>query len=586
LSSIPRMAPLAALPLALALAFAAAAAAAPVISPAPGTQAALPTTQISFLGAAPGSLSAITVVGSESGAHHGRVSAYSSQQGESFLPERPFVAGEQVTVHARWRSPSGAATTLASRFTVARLLSLPQVSAAEAGGQETAPSFRSMPGLHPPVVTVETNLAAAASGDLFATPYSPQQQSGPMIFTSSGELVWFDALPAGQRAADFRTQVLDGRDELTWWQGRVLAQGYGVGEEIVMNANYRRVATVRAGNGLQADEHDFVLGPTGSVWLLAYSPVATDLAVPGGPTAGIVIDNAIQEIDLKTGLVMWEWQSLGHIPLSDSYSSPTSAEPFDYLHLDSLQLDEQGDLLVSGMNTAALYCLDARTGAILWQLGGKHSSFALGAGVTLTAPQDATPLRGGDVSVLEDGSGAPGAGEPAQAEVIKLDHATATATLAGSLPRTAAPFDSTGGGDAQALSDGGWLVGWGELPYLSEFDAAGQLVYEALLASAAGSYRIYREPWIGQPARPPRISELNSDGTSTVYASWNGATTATSWQLLTGASAAHMSAVSTTPADGFQTTIPAPGAAYYQVQALSAAGQVLASSSVVPAGQA
>ena len=72
-----------------------------------------------------------------------------------------------------------------------------------------------------------------------------------------------------------------------------------------------------------------------------------------------------------------------------------------------------------------------------------------------------------------------------------------------------------------------------------------------------------------------------SGSTAAVYASWNGATTVATWQLLTGTSAAHMTAVSTTPRSGFETTIPAPTAAFYEVRALSASGRVLGTSKTV-----
>ena len=97
------------------------------------------------------------------------------------------------------------------------------------------------------------------------------------------------------------------------------------------------------------------------------------------------------------------------------------------------------------------------------------------------------------------------------------------------------------------------------------------------------SYRVYREPWAGQPSVPPAISARTSGAATAVYASWNGATTVTAWQLLTGSSASRMTAVSTTPKTGFETTIPAPAAAFVQVRALSASGKSLASSKIVRA---
>ena len=110
-----------------------------------------------------------------------------------------------------------------------------------------------------------------------------------------------------------------------------------------MNANYRTVAMVKAGNGLQADEHEFVVTPQGSAYILAYSPVHTSLQSAGGPAGGVALDGVIQEIDIHTGLVMWEWHSLGHVGLAESHSTPpaAAASPYDYLHINSLALSSR-----------------------------------------------------------------------------------------------------------------------------------------------------------------------------------------------------------------------------------------------------
>ena len=148
----------------------------------------------------------------------------------------------------------------------------------------------------------------------------------------------------------------------------------------------------------------------------------------------------------------------------------------------------------------------------------------------------------------------------------------------------------------QSLPGGGWMIGWGGLPNLTEFNAQGQIVYDAQLPAGENSYRVYREPWSGQPTAPPAIVAKATGSAPAVYASWNGATTVASWQLLTGTSSAHMTAVSTTPRSGFETTIPAPAAPVmrcprtaacptllYQVRALGASGRVLGTSKAVHA---
>jgi len=550
------------------------------VSPLPGTPTAMPGTQISFLGARVSSLSAVTVVGSRSGRHSGRLRGYSSATGASFIPSRPFLANEHVTVHARWKSGS-ATVTLSTHFKVAQpvavaLSEFPTTPGTPAEVQ----SFHSQPQLHPPTVLVHQAAgAASAPGYIFAAPFLGPGQYGPMIFDSAGNLLWFRPLPSGQDAADLRTQVFHGKNDLTWWQGRTIQLGYGLGEDVIADANYRTVAVVRAGNGLQADEHEFNVTPQGSAWIIAYSPVQANLATAGGSTHGVAVDGAVQEIDIHTGLVMWEWHSLGHVGVAQSYSKPSAvpSTPFDYFHLNSLVADSHGNLLISARNTWTLYELDGRSGSVIWRLGGKASTFKLGAGVPFAYQHNAAWLPDGEISLFDD-EGAPPVNPPSHGEIIKLDHKARSATLTQQLLRTTGPLATSSQGDVQALPGGGWMVGWGGLPNFTELNAQGQIVYDAQLPRGENSYRVYRLPWAAQPIEPPALAFETSGATTTAYASWNGATTVVSWQLLSGPTATQLTPVATVPRSGFETAISAPAAAIFEVRALSASGRVIGTS--------
>jgi Arylsulfotransferase (ASST) len=548
------------------------------ISPLPGSPTALAKTQISFLGATASSLSSISVTGSASGRHSGHLRSYLAATGASFIPSKPFTAGEHVKVRARWKPAGAKPSTLSTSFTIAQPGAVAQTRFPTTPGRPSdAQSFLSEPNLQPPAVTVHRPAGAAgAPGYIFATPFLGPGQWGPMIFDNAGNLVWFHAVPVGQDAADFRTQIYEGRNDLTWWQGRTLALGYGLGEGVIANANYKTLAVVKAGNGLRADEHEFTITPQGTAYVLAYSPVHTSLQSAGGPASGLVLDGVIQEIDIRTGLVMWEWHSLGHIDLSESYSKlpALASNPFDYLHLDSLSLDGHGNILISGRNTWALYDINPRSGGIAWRLGGKRSTFTLGAGVPFAYQHSAEWLGSDEISMFDD-EGAPAVKPPSRGEVVKLNLKSRTATLATKLVRSPGALASTSQGNAQALASGGWMVGWGG-PNFTEFNAQGQEIYDAQLPAGESSYRIYREPWSAQPSEPPAIVAVPEGQTTHVYASWNGSTTVSSWQLLTGPDAAHLTVVATTPKTGFQTTISAPEAQFYEARALSASGNVLA----------
>ena len=91
----------------------------------------------------------------------------------------------------------------------------------------------------------------------------------------------------------------------------------------------------------------------------------------------------LQEIDVRTGLVMYEWTSLDHVGIPESYASPKRSNPgfpYDFFHINSIQIERDGSLLISARNTWAAYKVNHQTGATIWALGGKHSSFRLAPG--------------------------------------------------------------------------------------------------------------------------------------------------------------------------------------------------------------
>ena len=124
------------------------------------------------------------------------------------------------------------------------------------------------------------------------------------------------------------------------------------------------------------DLHDFDLEPDGTALITVYEPVHANLSAAGGPANGIIEDCVVQEIDVKTGLVMWEWHALGHVPLSASYSKPypSSSAVWDWFHINSIDRIPDGNLLISSRNTWAVYEIGHTYGEVIWRLGGRNSS--------------------------------------------------------------------------------------------------------------------------------------------------------------------------------------------------------------------
>jgi hypothetical protein len=555
------------------------------VSPLPDSYDASTQTQISLLGAPPGAIGAVHVTGSQTGSHSGRLLAYSQGDGASFVPAHGFLPGETVTVRGTVRV-GAREQPFAYHFVVAHQDPV-DYAAAVAVPHDYAEMqhFNSRPELQPPVLVVTQRSPQATPGDLFTAPYGGPGSSGPMIFEESGNLVWFHPLPKGTEATNLQVQQYDGQPVLSWWQGRIPPQGFGQGEEIIDNTAYQEIGRVHAGNGYLADLHEFHITPQGTALLTVFDPIDCDLSSLGGPSGGAVTDSIFQEIDLRTGLVRREWDSLDHVGLGDSYSPATSANtiwPFDYFHLNSIDQLADGTTLISARNTSTLYELSTLTGQVLTRIGGKHSSVKLTAGAATAYQHDATMLANGTISVFDNG-GVPKVHAQSRGLILAVNPEARTDEVVAEYEHAAPPLSSGSQGNVQALADGDVFIGWGAEPYFSEFSAGGQMLYDAHWHVTYQSYGSYRFSWSGSPSEPPAIAAASSSGGQvTVYASWNGDTRTTSWRVLAGPSAQQLTPVASAARSGFETTIVAPVAeAYVAVQALGAAGEVLGTSRTI-----
>ena len=325
-----------------------------------------------------------------------------------------------------------------------------------------------------------------------------------MICDYNGGLVWFSPSTAQTTKLDFNTQTYRGRPVLTWYEGPVI-NGHGEGMAVIADTSYRRIHTVSAGSGLKADLHEFVITPQDTALITAYRPVSADLSALGGPASGQVLAGVAQEIDIATGRVLFEWDSLDHVGVTESYKAldgaGTDANPFDYFHINSIAIAPDGDLIISARNTWAVYKITRPGGAIAWRLGGRKSSFAMGPGTRFYWQHDARPHGDSSLSLFDDGA-IPQEERQSRGIFLDLDTATMRATLARQYVHPA-PLLARAMGNTQLLPHGNVLVGWGTEPYFSEFTHDGQLVRNGRLPANDPSYRVFVQGWSGVPRRAP-----------------------------------------------------------------------------------
>ena len=377
-------------------------------------------------------------------------------------------------------------------------------SAAVLAGSAVALAAQTLP---PPPVTILTTSPLVGKGDFFISPFGDQSTygNGPEILDPGGNVVWFLPVPQGQEASDFRAQRYHGKTVLTWWQGTGLG-GLSNGTDYIYNDKFQQIATVNAGNGLSADGHEFLITPWDTALILAYTTATADLTSIGGPNNQAIINGVVQEIDIATGKVLFQWNSQDHVPFSESEQPlPASASTnWDWFHVNAIKVDTDGDFLIDARNTWTAYKVRRSTGDIIWQLGGKNSSFKLKAasGQTLDnagelfAWQHDPQALGDDTYTFFDNEA--GGGTPelpySRAITVKLDewHHTATLIKSDNQPEgLSAPSQ----GNARTTDRGYLIVGWGSLPYFSEFSPSGYLIFNAQFPTGVNTYRAYLLPW-------------------------------------------------------------------------------------------
>jgi hypothetical protein len=237
--------------------------------------------------------------------------------------------------------------------------------------------------------------------------------------------------------------------------------------------------------------------------------------------------------------------------------------------------------VISARNTWAVYKVSRETGAVIWRLGGKHSSFKMGRNTTFAFQHDARIHPASEITIFDDGAGPPVVHKQSRGLTLRLDARHMTAALVRQdqhRPPLLAAFE----GNMQRQPNGDALVGWGQQPYLTEFNASGRIVFDARFVGPNSSYRAYRFDWHATPARPPDAAVRVKRRITTVYASWNGATQVVRWRILGGPAPTALKPIGGARKRTFETAIRIPrGQRYIAAQALSSNGQVLATSATV-----
>ncbi|TGJ84666.1 hypothetical protein E0Z10_g4104 [Xylaria hypoxylon] len=372
---------------------------------------------------------------------------------------------------------------------------------------------------------------------------------GPTIFDSRGELVWTD--DSYGAVFNFQIQTYKGENYLTFWSNpEGSTHGYGRGTYYILDSSYQLFGKFEpAGEGLQGDLHEFQITEHGTTLMTIYNPVPADLTSIGGPEQGWALDCLFQEIDIATGELLFEWSAIEHVALSDTVryfagedDGTTPETAYDFFHINSVDVDGEGNYVVSGRHTSSILCISPQ-GKILWTLGGISNEFLdLSDGhATDFMYQHHAKLHGGHTLSIFDNAASERAGQASKQGhsrgiLVQLDTTNMTATLLHEYFDPGNPRTTSSQGSMQVMDDR-VVLGYGWLPFITEFALDGSVLCAVELApwvaarwGLVNTYRAFKAPnWVGRPTDTPSVYVDPSD--SQVFVSWNGATEVERWVL-------------------------------------------------------
>ncbi|KAJ5110380.1 ASST-domain-containing protein [Penicillium argentinense] len=439
-------------------------------------------------------------------------------------------------------------------------------------------SFQSRPDIHAPLFNVNINDESLVTpGYIFVAPYRTELP-GPYIYTTDGDLVWSGSDGSTTEIFhDLHVCNYRGSDHLCFFQGTQI-EGYARGRNMIINNDYQPTTVVQSGHGLTlSDMHELEVLDGERMLFTVYQPRPYDLSAYGIKTPnGWVMDGFFQEVDIKSGAVLFEWGSLDHVPLTETYVSLginpvvgdglSNSTAWDYFHINSVDKSSQGDYLVSARHTSCIYKISGKDGSVVWRLGGLNSTFNM-ASFNFSSQHDARFHEENDthtvLSLFDNGSdNYRNTSLTSSGMIIAIDHLTNTATLVKRFEAPGQGLRSTSQGNTQLLSTGNTFIGWGSNPSFSEHTADGTPVYFATFNDDDSmNYRAFKYNWTATPSDPPALAAQapSSNGATTFWVSWNGATDYSHWNFYGTTSASdEFALLATVGKQGFQTTYTSP----------------------------
>ena len=249
--------------------------------------------------------------------------------------------------------------------------------------------------------------------------------------------------------------------------------------------------------GFALDIHDLQVMEDGSYYVFGRDHITIDMSqyVTGGDTAAILIAHTIHHMDADDN-ELWRWHSFEHYDILDvDESVDLTNHTIDWTHCNSIEVDQEGNLIISTRNFNEITKIRRQTGEIIWRLGGDANQFQfINDNRGFGRQHDARILSNGNLALFDNGHLL----IPQYSSYVEyeIDENSLTATLIRRYSRNGTIYSQTRGG-MQELSNGNILISWDDLqnPFVSEISPDDSTVYEVRYDNYAHQYRAYKFPW-------------------------------------------------------------------------------------------
>ncbi len=480
-------------------------------------------------------LSFIQVTGASSGVHSGTTRIATDRRTVIFTMSTGFTPNELVTVSLAPGVPPAAGGPIAPyqyQFVVSTHLPGPgpavvSVSVPATGVDQPPPTAKYSPaaavgvaGIMPNGVSVPSDfpwISITTSNNPDPDPIFIDNRGGGgdpwnVIFDNSGAPIWYSKYPDERR--DMKVQH-NGRMTM-------LARDQGGNHYNVYNTNYQLVAQCWADNGYGVDEHELQMLTDGSYFLFGLNSQTVDMSryVAGGNTAASVTEMVIQGFT-AAGELIFQWRAWDHLDVRDEAAFINIlGSSFDFPHPNAIDIDTDGNVLLSSRNISEVTKIDRDTGEIIWRLGGVHNQFTF-VNDPLNGPRNQHAVRmvtTNHYTMFDNGN----LHSPPVSRGVEyaLDTTNMSATIVWQYP--AVPTTSLYSfymGDVQRLPNGNTLIDWavGNLPKLTEVRPDGTKAYEMNWVGGWEAYRTWRCAWQGRALQPYLLVQSFPDNITLIF---------------------------------------------------------------------